>query len=331
MSEALPRRAARAPDAQRRRGLRTAAALMLGFSVRPLSGWAADSGAPRRVVVLNWELTETLLALGVAPVGIPLPDWYRNTVAVPPLPRGVADVGLLYQPNFDVLLALKPDLLIVTPGHASLQTPLQRIAPTLTLGAYMSAPRPYAGLCDETATMARALGVPARATALIASTNNAIADTAASLHSRSGHLADSAPPRSVIVADVVDERHVRVYAAGSLFDEVLGRLGVINAANPPGAPMARWAANAMGTATVPLQRLLDVSHADLLLVGPLDPAVRVSLTASPLWRALPAARSRRVAVLPVIAPYGGLVSMQRFAEGAVAALAAIDAGGDGLG
>jgi ferric hydroxamate transport system substrate-binding protein len=318
-------------NARRRHLLCATAALT--FGVWPWAGkaYANKASAPKRIVVLNWELTETLLALGVTPIGVPLPDWYRETIAVPPLAAGVADVGLLYQPNFDVLLSLAPDLLIVTPAHASLQMPLRRIAPTLTLGAYMNAPRPFASLSAETLTMASAIGVPDRGRALITATNDSLDATAARLRITSAVRARGTRSRTVVVADVVDERHLRVYVAGSLFDEVLKRLGVSNAANPAGAPAARWAAGAMGSATVPLQRLLDVAHADVLLVGPLRPDVRTALTESPLWRALPAARERRVSLLPVIAPTGGLVSMQRFAASVTDALAAIDAGSGGLG
>ncbi|QGZ64306.1 ABC transporter substrate-binding protein [Paraburkholderia acidisoli] len=280
---------------------------------------------PNRIVVLNWELTETLLALGRAPIGIPLPDWYTATIVTPPLPPRVADVGLLYQPNFDVLRDLAPDLLIVTPEHAGLLAPLHRIAPTLTLGAYMNAAQPYDALQAETLAMAHALDAQPRAHALIA-------DTARALDAVSARLRGSAP-RTVIVADAIDERHFRVYAKGSLFDAVLARLGVINAVNPreASAAQARWTANAMGSAVVPLQRLTDVAHADMLLVGPLHDETRAALGASPLWRALPAARERRVAVLPVIAPYGGLLSMRRFAVAVEAALGAIANAGGGLG
>lgn len=279
-------------------------------------------------MVLNWELTETLLALGRAPVGIPLPDWYTATIVAPPLPGHVVDVGLLYQPNFDVLLDLAPDLLIVTPAHAGLLAPLRRIAPTLTLGAYMNAAQPFDALRGETLTMARTLGsedAQARANALIAGADFEIGAVRARLR--------GAPRRTVIVADAIDERHLRVYARGSLFDDVLTRIGVENAANPAGdVPGARrWTANAMGSAVVPLQRLTEVAHADILLVGPLQTQTRAALAASPLWRALPAVRERRVGVLPVIAPYGGLVSMQRFAVAVATALGVSANGGGGLG
>lgn len=285
--------------------------------------------SPRRIVVLNWELTETLLALGRAPVGIPLPDWYASGIVAPPLPPGVVDVGLLYQPNFDVLLTLAPDLLIVTPAHAALMTPLQRIAPTLTLGAYMSAAQPFEALCAETQTMARALAAPDHAMALIAATQRgfaAAADAIAATPTRA--------TRPVIVAEALDERHFRVYGAGSLFDAVLARIGLRNAANPrdaAGRPQdAPWPTNAAGSATVALQRLFDVPQADILLVGPLHDDLRAALSASPLWRALPAVRERRVSVLPVIAAFGGLVSMQRFAAALPVAQATLDNGGGGL-
>jgi iron complex transport system substrate-binding protein len=288
----------------------------------------AQTRAPRRIVVMNWELTETLLALGRSPVGIPLPNWYTSTIVEPPLPRGVADTGLLYQPNFEMLLALAPDLLIVTPGHAPILPALQRIAPTLTLGAYMSEPHPYARLCDETRTMARVFDADMRARALIDGTaqNTQAVRQRLELHPERTH----AP---VIVADAIDDRHLRVYAAGSLFDEMLQGIGIVNAVNPPASAdsaTARWTANAAGSALVPLQRLTELPHASVLLVGPLQPDVRTALIANPLWRALPAVRERRVALLPVIAPYGGLVSMQRFATAVEAALDTIATGRGGL-
>ncbi|MGF6768193.1 ABC-type Fe3+-hydroxamate transport system substrate-binding protein [Paraburkholderia sp. GAS199] len=301
--------------------------------VAPLVATAAPSlqtkpRIPRRVVTLNWELTETLLALGRAPVGTSLPDWYTSTIVAPPLPPGVADIGLLYQPNFEVLLGLAPDLMIVTPGHAGVLPALQRIAPTLTLGAYMNDPQPYARLCEETRTMANAFDADARAAQLIDSTQRVLTDVRQ-------RIAENANQRRhpVIVADAIDDRHLRVYGSGSLFDAMLRKTDVVNAANPPvsaNGVSARWTTNIAGSALVSLPRLMDVPDASVLLVGPLKDDVRAALAASPLWRVLPAARERRVAVLPVIAPYGGLVSMQRFAAAVESALVTIAAGRGGL-
>lgn len=315
----------------RRRQLLVALTALAGlgprFSAQCIA--ATDTRSPRRIVVLNWELTETLLALGRAPVGIPLPDWYASGIVTPPLPPGVADVGLLYQPNFEVLLALAPDLIIVTPAHAALMTPLRRIAPTLTLGAYMRAARPLEVLCDETAAMGRAIDAPLRATDLVAAAQREFASATTRIASAGAH-----PARAVIVAEALDERHFRVYGMGSLFDDVLARIGVDNAAHPRDAASRAvatpWRTSVTGSATVALERLFDVPHADILLIGPLRAAVRAALNQSPLWRALPAVREQRVAALPVIAAFGGLVSMHRFAAAVSIALATLEQSGGGL-
>ncbi|MEW6341983.1 MAG: ABC transporter substrate-binding protein [Pseudomonadota bacterium] len=283
----------------------------------------ARASVPHRIVTLNWELTETLLALGVAPIGTALPDWYRRTIVEPPLPPGVADIGLLYQPNFEVLLALAPDLLIITPGHAPAKRWLERLAPTITLGAYMSSDTPYPALLGETTELAARLQRPQQASELISATGRITSQVRAQL---AAHPSLTRAP--VLVADLVDDRHLRVYAQGSLFDEMLQKLGVHNAANP-GAGGNPWRTEG-GFALVPVQRLAEVPQASLLLVGPVPPAALSGLEKNAIWQALPVVRERRIAALPVIAPYGGLVSMQRFAQAVAAALAAIDNGGGGV-
>jgi iron complex transport system substrate-binding protein len=276
--------------------------------------WASPA-APSRIVSMSWELTETLLALGHSPVAMSLPEWYTKTIVEPPLPEGVIDIGLLYQPNFEVLQQLAPDLLILTPGHASLQPLLARLAPTVTLGAYMGAEQPYPALQEDTRQMARVLDCPERAQALITATEQCFAAVREHLSAQPG-LA-TAP---TFVADVIDEHHLRVYGAGSLFDAVLQKIGVNNATHPVDGAAGQWVTNSAGSALVPLQRIAQVPGANLLLMGPVAPSVRAALQSSPVWQAMPCVRERRVALLPVIAPYGGLSSMQRFARAVETAL-----------
>jgi ferric hydroxamate transport system substrate-binding protein len=296
---------------------------VVAFSAAGALNTFAATTPPQRIVVLNWELTETLLALGVTPIGTSLPDWYRSTIVEPPLPQGVANLGLLYQPNFEMLQALAPDLMIITPGHAPARPWLERLAPTLTLGAYMSSDTPYPALLGETGKLADRLQRPQRATQLIASTGRVISDVRTQLAAHPAWLR-----RPVLAAELVDDRHLRVYGAGSLFDAMLQKIGVSNAANPAagGRP---WNTDS-GFALVPVQRLVDVQQADILLVGPVSPSSRAGLARNPIWQALPVVREGRVTVMPVIAPYGGLVSMQRFAQAVATALATIDNGGGGL-
>ncbi|NWD06933.1 ABC transporter substrate-binding protein [Pseudomonas gingeri] len=278
--------------------------------------WASmQPPTPSRIIPLSWELAETLLALGHAPIALPLPDWYTRTIVEPPLPEGVVDIGLLYQPSFELLRQLTPDLLILTPGHIGLKPMLERLAPTVTFGAYMSTARPYPALQQETRRMARVLDCLPRAESLLAETEQVFETV-----SRCLAVQPAVTARPTFVADAVDEYHLRVYGAGSLFDTVLARIGVSNAAHPVDVVAGGWSSNSAGYALVPLQRLAGVPEANLLLVGPVASNVQAALQQSPVWRAMPCVREGRVARLPVIAPYGGLVSLQRFARAVAVAL-----------
>jgi len=280
-----------------------------------LSQAQATASTPERIVSMSWELTETLLALGRVPVGMSMPDWYRKTIVEPVLPDGVPSTGLLYQPSFEALRALNPDLLLLTPGHAGLLPALSHFAPALILGAYMFDPKPYQALQVETRKMADALGCSPQAEALIASTEDVIGGVRQRLALQPPLM--SSP---TFVADAVDERYLRVYGAGSLFDEMLQQLGASNAAHLTGSGEGRWATNGAGFALVPLQRLATYPDVNLLLMGPVPDAVRAALQGNPVWQAIPAVRQRRVAVMPVICPQGGLISMQRFVRAVEQAL-----------
>jgi ferric hydroxamate transport system substrate-binding protein len=279
-----------------------AAALLNGAA----AARAATAPAPARVVVLSWELTEMLLSLGVAPVGVPAPAWYTRGIVEPPLPPGVTDVGLLFQPNYDLLYELRPDLILVTPAHASVRASFERLAPTLTLGAYMSDPQPYRAMRAEALTLGRRLGREAQAEALLARTGTVIAQSGAA-------LAGIHPP--VCVVQVVDDRHVRVYGTGSLFDEILQLLGLRNAATamPAGAPAALISSRT-GRGVVELERLAQLQDANLLCVDGGAPGGLAALQGNPVWRHLPFSEPGRSAMLPVIVATGALVSVQRFAR-----------------
>ncbi|WP_420994041.1 ABC transporter substrate-binding protein [Cupriavidus sp. 30B13] len=295
--------------ARRRAWLRAAAATAALPAFPPAvlpAARAAAHAAPPRVVVLSWELAEMLLSLGVTPAGLPAPAWYASSIVAPPLPAGVVDVGLLFQPNFDLLYELRPDLLLVTPAHASARPLYERIAPTLTLGGYMSAPDPVAAMRGELATLAARLGAEDRARTLLAQTGRAVARARQALDA--GAPAGGYP--AVYVAQAVDERHVRLFGAHSMFDDVLAALGLRNAF--AGARRA----------VVALDRLAAAPAAAILWVGP---GAR-QLRRNPLWRLLPFAQAGRTATLPVIAEGGALVSVQRFARAVADVMRDVHAG-----
>lgn len=303
---------------QRRLCLRALAATALGATAAAHGALPdAAARAPRRLIVLNWALTEMVLSLGVTPIGVPAPTWYTSSVVAPPLPDGVVDVGLLFQPNYDLLYELRPDLMVITPAHASVKASFARIAPTLTLGAYMTDPQPYRAMRVELSTLARRLGLEARAQSLMDETDGVLARSRAAL--------DAALPKGgyarVCVAEAIDDRHLRIFGGASMFGEVLRTLGIRNAATAS-ADGARGALVSGGAASsiVELERLVAVPDAHILWVGASEDGTAAGLQRNPVWRQLPFAQPGRSAILPVVSPNGALISVQRFTRAVVDAL-----------
>lgn len=259
---------------------------------------------PSRIVVLDFGLTEMLLTLGVTPLATSVPDWYRRTNVAPPLPAGVIDVGLLYQPNFELLEALRPDLFVMTPAHRPLRTMLERIAPTLTLSLFEPDSVPYQLAGVETMRLAHWLDREAAGRAALASANAALAEAHTRL-SRSPQ-GPGITHRPLFVVEFVDARHLLVYGRASLFGDVLERLGLRNA--------WRHETNARGAAVIDFSRLADVPDAQLVYIEPLPDAARDTVDRGVLWHSLPFVRDARVAGMPKVSAGGSLYTAGRFAR-----------------
>nr|WP_260400434.1 ABC transporter substrate-binding protein [Paraburkholderia bannensis] len=313
------RRTAREPDAGRRRVLgRLAAWLVAPACLMPPSPAAfanevarAAVGAPRRIVVLDWDLTEIVLSLGVVPVGVARPIWYTQLDGDPPLPDEVVDTGLLYQPNFEVLQRLAPDLIVITAWHAMLRPSLERIAPTLTVTLYapgVAASRgdAYLNMRTQTRYLAHALGREPQADALLARLDATIVRSATQVR-------ESGAARWPLYAlRPIDGRHVTVYGPQGLFDGVMRELGLTNA----------WqgGTDAQGAAETDLAALAQRPEAGAVLVGMASSGVPPELAQSPLWRALPFVKDGRLHSIGKASPTGGPVSAMRFATQLAGAL-----------
>ncbi|QHC45853.1 iron-siderophore ABC transporter substrate-binding protein [Serratia marcescens] len=254
----------------------------------------ADAGRPsQKLAVLDWGLTEILLALGVTPAGVSAPDWYRKLIPTPALPASALDLGLLFQPNLETLYALRPDAIVITPQHALLKPALERIAPTIAL--------PTHGLA-ELISAARQLGErlqrQPQAAQILASLNGKL--------SRASLLARQVE-RPALLAAPVDALHLRVYTAGSLPGDVLAACGLRNG----------WhgGAGAEGSVLVELTRIADL-NARLMLLTPDDQRESVSQwRQSPLWQRLPLTAAHNLNLIEEnISDAGALITAGRFAD-----------------
>lgn len=267
--------------------------LLTALLLAPLCARADAGRPPQKLAVLDWGLTEILLALGVTPAGVSAPDWYRKLIPTPALPASALDLGLLFQPNLETLYALRPDAIVITPQHALLKPALERIAPTIALPAH--------GLA-ELISAARQLGErlqrQPQAAQILASLNGKL--------SRASLLARQVE-RPALLAAPVDALHLRVYTAGSLPGDVLAACGLRNG----------WhgGAGAEGSVLVELTRIADL-NARLMLLTPDDQRESVSQwRQSPLWQRLPLTAAHNLNLIEEnISDAGALITAGRFAD-----------------
>ncbi|WP_433945372.1 ABC transporter substrate-binding protein [Paenibacillus sp. SN-8-1] len=101
--------------------------------VKHSMGEASIKGTPKRVVVLTQEGTEALLELGVKPVGAVNSglgdDWFPHIRSEM---EGITELGDESKPNVELILGLKPDLIIGNKiRDEEIYSQLEAIAPTV--------------------------------------------------------------------------------------------------------------------------------------------------------------------------------------------------------
>lgn len=251
---------------------------------------AARAAVPRLAIV-DWAVLETALALGIVPAAAAELRQYRTLVG--PVPETVADLGLRGAPNLEALAAVAPELILISNFYERQRAAFSRIAPVRALSVYADdAPWPAAeALARDLAALA---GSPARGDAYVAE----VAAEFAALRRPSA--------RPVFAISLGDGRHFRAFGGDSIFGAALDRLGRANAWPQP----TRYAA----AAPLGIEVLARVPEAAIVVVGPLPAEARRALAAGPIWKALPAVREGRVAVLPPVNHYGGLPAARRFAR-----------------
>ncbi|MGU5661379.1 ABC transporter substrate-binding protein [Aeromonas sanarellii] len=250
-----------------------------------------------RIATIDWTVAEILLALGVAPLAMGDVESYRAWVGEPTLPAEVVDIGLRMQPNRELLAELKPDLILISPLMASLESTLSRIAPVQSIALYEPDAGLWQRLYEATLTIAALVNKTAEAERQLAALERDLARM-------KGQLPTDLPP--LLVVQFIDERHVRVFGRHSLFEAVMERLGLRNA----------WLGetNAWGFAVVSLEQFLALPEARLVVVDPIPVGVSERLQEPCLWQHLPLVKQGKVLHLPAVWSFGGLLAARRFAD-----------------
>ncbi len=281
-----------APCVDRRRCLIALAAFMLA----PRSFAFAAPAALERVVALDWGLVQTLLALDLTPIASAENDLYRESVREPQLPSSVLELGLRSEPNLELLQQLQPELIMVGSDQSVLLPRLNTIAP-----AELFETRDSGRPCEQVAQLTRDVAARIDRIAIGERYLTDAWQTLARARARCAHWVIA--PLHVI--SVIDERRAMVFGQGSLFDDVLMRLGLRNAWT--------YATNGWGYATIGLEQLAERPDAQLVYFNA-NSGLEARLASNPLWRNLPSVRSGRAIKLPEVLFYGGMPSAVSFAQ-----------------
>ncbi|MGV3551655.1 iron-siderophore ABC transporter substrate-binding protein [Rhizobium sp.] len=272
-----------------------------GVAVAPLlaAPRAFALGQYQRIVSLDYAMASTLLSIGARPIGVAsLADWGRWVVE-PAMPGDVVDIGSSWEVNFELLAALKPDLVLTTPYLEALRPRLESFAPVLSIPVYTGDGKPLLPAAyTATETLGDHIGLGAEARAFLAEADRVFADCRSRL---AGH------DHSVVLVGIMDPRHARIFGAPGLYHSVLERIGVANAWTGTG--------NLWGFQTIGIEELAQFDHPDtrLFALEPMPRDVLAKLQSSPIWQALPAARPERFGILPGVLMFGMVREAMRFA------------------
>uniref|UniRef100_UPI0031010522 ABC transporter substrate-binding protein n=1 Tax=Neorhizobium sp. EC2-8 TaxID=3129230 RepID=UPI0031010522 len=202
------------------------------------------------------------------------------------------------EPSFELLEELDPDLIIATYGYGLEAGDFERFAPTYNLPLYAEKTSPYAQARKETQRLGERLGREREAETLLLWAERSIDESRLRLADR------KALPLCLFT--FFDDRHLRIYGAGSLLQNVMDRLELRNAWD---RETGEW-----GIATVGVEQLATIGDARLVCLEPIMPHAVRMMRRSSLWQNLLAVRAHPVTTIPTLWPFGGVDVAARFAS-----------------
>ena len=231
----------------------------------------------QRVVVLEYSFLDTLIALGVKPVGAAIGTQAGDRGAPPYLRRslaGITEIGSRAAPNFEVVLKLKPDVIVADSFvHKSSEAQFKQIAPTLMLNSRRGS---YDDLMQQTVDLGRLVGRESLARHLVSEQQSLIAKSKA--------FARKTAP--AFVAAVATPTSVTLHSSSSFIGSLLERLGRKSAVKPR---------EDLSQFEISLEGLVALNPATLVLFTGADEKPLTSEWAkNPLWARLEAVKRGRV-------------------------------------
>lgn len=105
-------------------------ALADDVTIQTATGEATVPRAPETVAVFDIAAVDTLTALGQSVAGVPSPIYLDSLADVA---ASAQTVGTLFEPDFETLAVMQPDLIVVGGRSSTQAEPLSAIAPTIDM------------------------------------------------------------------------------------------------------------------------------------------------------------------------------------------------------
>ncbi|WP_367047868.1 iron-siderophore ABC transporter substrate-binding protein [Streptomyces sp. Je 1-332] len=273
-------------------------------------------GPAKKVVGTEWNVVESMVTLGVDPVGVADVKGYKAWDSAVPLKNDPKDIGTRGEPSMDTLAGLTPDLIVTTTDmSASAVKQMKKVAPVLQVKAADGA--------DQVGQMMDTLDVIAKATGTTAEAKKAKESYEAKVAEGRKALKEAELDGSKIaMADgyaASNQVSLRGYTSNSLLGAVNEDLGLKNAWKLKGD-------KDYGLATTDVEGLTALDDdAKLVYIGNKgDDSSDVftdELADNSVWKSLPLVKDDEVHRLPDgIWMFGGPEAMEAYIDALVDSL-----------
>ncbi|MFH8467073.1 iron-siderophore ABC transporter substrate-binding protein [Streptomyces sp. NPDC017991] len=273
-------------------------------------------GPATKVVATEWNEVESLITLGVDPVGVSDVKGYNTWDSAVPLKNEPKDIGTRGEPSMDTVAALAPDLILASSDLAPAAVKqLRKVAPVLEIKS--------ADGSDQIGQMLENLDLIAKATGTTDQAETVRKDFESKITEGKKALADAdlAGTQIAFADGYVTSNQVtlRPYTDGSLIGSVNKRLGLKNAWKVKGDA-------AYGLGSTDVEGLTDLpKDTQFAYIGNDDDKTATPftgvLTKNAVWKSLPFVKAGDVHRLDDgIWIFGGPGSMSAYIDALVAAL-----------
>ncbi|HHY0377847.1 TPA: iron-siderophore ABC transporter substrate-binding protein [Vibrio parahaemolyticus] len=268
------------------------------ITVHDAYGAVTFEQVPQRVVVLNWDILEQVLALDIEPIAAPNLPGYRQWVVNPYAPESIEDIGTRAEPNLEKIASLKPDVILAASPQQDLIPLLKQIAPVVYLPNFSQNEAAAQTAIKHFRTLGALFDKQELAEQKLAKLNDSFKQLRDKIRQH------YSAPLDVLVMRFSTPNSVLLSTENSTTDYVVEQLGLTT-------PI-QVSARAWGIKQDRINRLQNLEQSYVLYVQPFPQESK--LNSSPLWQAMPFVKKQRVNSVRAVWAYGGAMSLQYMAE-----------------